>query len=136
MSRKNNIFYYIFKMIKVLAILYILYMIKLFAWIDTVKLHVEFWTIFFSINQLIWGKLSSYISKAFDKLSQKRLIFNFTANYLHGNMIIRKLMKRSSIKSCFKGALSGLRQLLAIESPLKWWKILSWFFDHVAKRLD
>ena len=52
-----------------------------------------------------------------------------------------------------KGALSGLRQFLAIESPLKIMKsascftskalfilkvlkFLSWLFDHVAKRLD
>ena len=52
-----------------------------------------------------------------------------------------------------KGALSGLRQFLAAESPLKWWKmlfispkkalfalkifkVLSWLFGHVAKRLD
>ena len=55
--------------------------------------------------------------------------------------------------SSIKGALSGLRQLLAIESPLKMmtnafyftskslfvlkiFKLLSWFFGHVAKRLD
>ena len=50
-----------------------------------------------------------------------------------------------------KGALLGLRQFLAAESPLKWWKILfispqqpvfkifnflSRLFDHVSKRLD
>ena len=52
-----------------------------------------------------------------------------------------------------KGALSGLRQFLAIENPLKLmenafyfnskalfdlkiFKLLSWFFGHVAKRLD
>ena len=52
-----------------------------------------------------------------------------------------------------KGALSGLRQFLAAESPLnmmknvfhftskalfvlKVFKFLSWLFDHVAKRLD
>ena len=53
----------------------------------------------------------------------------------------------------FKGALSGLRQFLATESPLKMiknafyftskafsilkiFKILSWLFGHVLKRLD
>ena len=53
----------------------------------------------------------------------------------------------------FKGALSGLRQFLATESPLKMmknafyitlealfvlkiFKILSYFFGHVEKRLD
>ena len=53
----------------------------------------------------------------------------------------------------FKGTLSGLRQLLAIESPLKMtknafyftskaplfikiFKFLSWVFGHEAKRLD
>ena len=53
----------------------------------------------------------------------------------------------------FKGALSGLRQFLATESPLKMmknafyftsksffvlkaFKFLSWHFSHVAKRLD
>ena len=53
----------------------------------------------------------------------------------------------------FKGALSGLRQFLATESPLKMiknafyftskafsilkiYKILSWLFGHVLKRLD
>ena len=51
-----------------------------------------------------------------------------------------------------KDALSGLRQFLATESPLKWWnafyftskalsvlkifKFLSWLFGHVSKRLD
>ena len=53
----------------------------------------------------------------------------------------------------FKGALSGLRQFLATESPLKWMKnafyfiskvrfvlkllkFFSWFFDYAPKRLD
>ena len=53
----------------------------------------------------------------------------------------------------FKGALSGLRQFLATESPLKMiknafyftskafsilkiFKILSWLFGHVLKQLD
>ena len=58
------------------------------------------------------------------------------------------------IAACnIKGALSGLRQFLAIESPLKMmknafyftlkalfvlkiFKFLSWIFGHVAKRLD
>ena len=56
-------------------------------------------------------------------------------------------------KLCLKGALSGLRQFLAAESPLKMmknafyftskalfvlkiFKFLSWLFGHVAKRLD
>ena len=55
--------------------------------------------------------------------------------------------------SKLKGVLSGLRQILAIESPLKMmknafyftskvhfvlkiFKFLSWLFGHVAKRLD
>ena len=56
-------------------------------------------------------------------------------------------------KSMLKGALSGLRQVLATESPLKMikntfyfiskalfvlkiFKVLSWIFGHVVKRLD
>ena len=59
----------------------------------------------------------------------------------------------SPICVCIKGALSGLRQLLVTESPLKmmknaryftlWarfvlnmFKFLSWLFSHVEKRLD
>ena len=58
-----------------------------------------------------------------------------------------------TLSSDFKGALSGLRQHLAIETPFKKikntcyftlkalfvlliFKLLSWLFGHVAKRLD
>ena len=58
----------------------------------------------------------------------------------------RKVLK----KSLLKGALSGLKQVLAIESPLKngfyltWkdffvlniFKFLSWYFDYLDKQLD
>ena len=63
------------------------------------------------------------------------------------------IVYKDNISSCFKGALSGLRQFLAIKSPLKMmknafcftskglfilkiFKFLLWLFGHVAKQLQ
>ena len=125
---------------------------------------------FITSGRDVWRTLSNIYDGAFCKNNLSLKVFSYFRKRLNHRSIFEMVLNtllcstwsltkgflvkiNTCMLSIFKGALSGLRQFLATECPLKMMKnafyltpkalfvlklikFLSWLFGHISKRLD